>query len=184
MAKNAQGSWVGTQTQPTFQSYQTAGAAPGAPAPTSTPTTPGQTNTTQQPINFNTGSQPLYGNGGTVDTGRDQLVNAVMNATTPPGGMYASAETSDIYNPANYGHKYEPYVHVSNIWAGGNQPGWLFDPGRQHAGISDPSRFRPKASDGGYRRPGQQGRISTPFATMPDQYPEFRYDPAGVMGRR
>lgn len=209
MPQNTQGTWVGKQALATPQAYQRAGTVglPGAQTPTaSAPTTAPQATGGSFGLNLG-GGQPLFGNGvdlaslqspGVQSTtgqsqtpapppgsGRDQLVKAILNESgtpTAPGsppGLYGSAENSSVFDPTT-NRRYEPYVHVSHIWAGGNQPGWLFDPGRKYGGIKNPGRFRPTP----YAKPGQQGRLSIPFATMPDQYPEFRRDPGGVMGQR
>lgn len=102
MPKNAQGSWVGTQTQPIFPTYQTAGMLQpppqSQPAPTTPPAVPPVTAPTDfmpPPINLGAGNYapplettpgqgmivPQVDSIGTEDQAHTRLVNAVLGAT-------------------------------------------------------------------------------------------------------
>lgn len=103
MAKNAKSSWVGTTARPQYQTYQTAGLLRPSPQPPVTPTT-GTTPTTPTPppvapppVAPSPGYPPIpvgppaYPQPLPVEppTGREQLVNAVLNAGGGGGGVRA-----------------------------------------------------------------------------------------------
>jgi hypothetical protein len=106
MPKNAQGSWVGTQAQPVFQTYQTAGmlqpaAPPTQPVAPPPPTAPAPVVGAQLPPDLIGQIGLLTGNTShpmpfqppqteAMTDPRERLVNAVLGATGGGGRRAAN----------------------------------------------------------------------------------------------